>query len=298
MTEIPTSVLFAPCKVNLVLRIEARREDGFHELDTIFYPLPDPHDVIRVEPAPRGTGMRLECPGVDCPKEKNLLWKAWDAFGRETGFKPDIAVYVEKRIPSGAGLGGGSSDAAALLSWLNDQAQTKALPPDTLAKLALSLGADVPFFLLCRPARAKGVGEMLAPVDVDLTGFTLLLLCPATHVDTAWAYRTWDETRLGKPSPRTLSTVLTAQKEVGTGSLCPWPLCLENDFESAVFPAFPGLRRLKEEVLRLGAAGVVMSGSGASIVAAFRDFEEAERAAAVLRDGDATGGPRVFVLRP
>jgi len=298
MTETPPALLFAPCKINLVLRIEGRRDDGFHELDTLFYPLPDPHDVIHIEPAPAGSGMSLHCPGVDCPTEKNLLWKAWDGLARESGFRPDISVTVEQRIPSGAGLGGGSSDAAALLSWLNAQAGDKALPPERLAALALTLGADVPFFLRCRPARAKGVGEKLAPVDADLSGFTLLLLCPETHVNTAWAYKAWDETRLGLPSPGSLTRILTAPEEVDTGSLCPWPLCLENDFESAVFPAFPGLRRLKEEALRLGAAGVVMSGSGASIVAAFRDFDAAQGAATALRDGDATGGLKAYVLRP
>jgi len=297
MTSFAPAVLFAPCKVNLVLRITGLRPDGRHDLETLFYPLPDPHDVIRVQPAPAGAGLRLSCPGVDCPPERNLLWRAWDAFAAASGLRPDLDVQVEKHIPSGAGLGGGSSDAAALLAWLNAQAGEAALPPGRLAEAALSLGADVPFFLLCRPALARGVGELLTQVDVDLSAFSLLLLCPDAHVDTAWAYRAWDERCQGGPRPGSLLGVLTAPGEADTGSLCPWPLCLENDFESAVFPSFPGLRRLKEQVMRLGAAGAVMSGSGASIVAAFRDLNEAEHAAAVLRNDDA-GGLRAFVLRP
>lgn len=298
MADFPAAELHAPCKVNLVLRIEGRRPDGMHELTSVFHPLREPCDVIRIAPAQKGSGLTLRCPGVDCPPEKNLLWRAWDAFARETGLRPDLAITVDKRIPSGAGLGGGSSDAAALLAWLNGCAGEAALPGKKLAEVALALGADVPFFLLCRTALARGVGEELTVMEADLSDFTLLLICPDVHVNTAWAYRSWDERRLHAARPDGLLHILTAGGDAGTGSLCLWPVCLENDFEDAVFPVFSELRRLKERALRLGAAGAVMSGSGASIVAAFRDFKEAEDAAAALRDGQAAGGLKIFVLCP
>lgn len=298
MKTFPPAVLTAPCKVNLVLRITGRREDGYHELETLFLPLPEPHDVLRVTPGEPDRGLLLDCPGVDVPPERNLVHRACTAFAAATGIAPDVRVLVEKHIPSGAGLGGGSSDAAAMLAYLNEHAGAAALTPERLAETALGLGADVPFFLLGRPALAHGVGERLQPVEVDLSGLHLLLLCPSEHVDTAWAYREWDARRLGKPHGAGLPQVLTGPGEMDTGSLCPWPVCLENDFEAAVFPAFPTLRRYKEELLRLGAAGAVMSGSGASIVAAFRDLSTANAAARALAGTGEEKAPGAFIHSP
>ena len=293
MTAASAIHLRAPCKVNLVLRIEGRREDGYHTLTSVFLPLAEPHDVLRVEPGETGQGLALLCPGIDGPAEANLVHKAYARFASATGFAPDLKVAVSKNIPTGAGLGGGSSDAATMLSHLNATAGSRALPPDELAALGLSIGADVPFFLLGRPALARGVGEILTPIEVDLRGIVLLLACPPEHVDTGWAYRAFDEAE-GSARPRGLMSVLTAHGEPDTGSFCLWPGCLENDFEAVVFRAFPALRRIKDDMVRSGAAGVVMSGSGASILGLFRSADDAARTARFL----SAQGSRVFAHGP
>ncbi len=294
MTSVPAIRLLAPCKVNLVLRIEGRREDGYHTLTSIFLPLAEPHDVLTVSPGETGEGLSLSCPGIDEPAETNLVHKAYVHFAAATGFAPDLRVSVSKDIPTGAGLGGGSSDAAAMLSHLNSIAGRRALLLDELAALALSLGADVPFFLLGRPALARGVGEVLTPIEVDLSGFTLLLVCPPFHVNTAWAYRAFDEAQGHSGRSLGLMHVLTAHHEPDTGSFCLWPGCLENDFEAVVFRAFPALRRIKDDMVRSGAAGVVMSGSGASILGLFRSADDAARTARFL----SAQGSRVFAHGP
>lgn len=294
MAAAPAIHLLAPCKVNLVLRIEGRREDGYHTLTSVFLPLSEPHDVLTVEPGAAGQGLALSCPGIDGPVEANLVHKAYTRFATATGFAPDLSVAVAKNIPAGAGLGGGSSNAAAMLSHLNAIAGERALPPDDLAALALSLGADVPFFLLGRPALARGVGEVLTPIEADLRGFTLLLVCPPFHVDTAWAYRAFDEAEGHAGRPLGLMHILTAHHEPDTGSLCLWPGCLENDFEAVVFRAFPALRHIEDDMVRSGAAGVVMSGSGASILGLFRNADDAERTARFL----SAQGSRTFIHGP
>ncbi len=282
--------LRAPAKVNLFLRIASRRPDGFHELDTIFLPLKEPCDTLLVTQAPPKAGLALTCshPGLAGPD--NLAAKAYRAFARAADFAPDLAVHLEKRIPLGAGLGGGSSDAAALLGHLNGLAGSKALSPARLNALAAGIGADVPFFLLGRPARARGIGEILEPVDLDLKGLTLVLACPEVHVPTAWAYGQWD--RLENTCDRKAAgTGLTSRKNTHNDTVPLSPLTLRNDFERAVFPAYPELRALKERLYVLGAAAAVMSGSGASIVALFRSKERAQEASRSLESQKA----RTFV---
>lgn len=291
-TPFGEATITAPCKVNLRLKITGRRADGLHELDTVFHPLDEPADTLRLSPLPDGAGIRLVCDVNLGPPDDNLVVRAYEAFARATGFAPPIRVELEKRIPAGAGLGGGSSDAAALLAHLNRHARERALAAKELAGLALGLGADVPFFLLGRPARARGIGELLDPLSTDLPGVALLLACPEIHVSTAWAYGAWDErNHLAKGVRKSL---LTGHSEKSTCPFCLEPEVWENDFEEVVFAAHPELRRLKERLYRLGAAAAVMSGSGSSLVAAFRDTEAAERAAHGL---DETG-VRAYLPRP
>jgi 4-diphosphocytidyl-2-C-methyl-D-erythritol kinase len=286
--SVAPTTLRAGCKINLYLEILARREDGYHELRTLFHPLPEPRDTLHVAPAASGAGLRLECdrPGLD--GEDNLVARAWRAFAERTGCAPDVSVRLEKRIPLGAGLGGGSSDAAALLGWLNATAAPAAgcapMADEELTALAATLGADVPFFLLARPAWAGGIGERLRPAAVDLADFTLVLVCPDVHVSTAWAYGRWDELHPGKDAgrePRDVQgqqTFLTSETREDMSPILHGPR-LFNSFEAAVFPRYPELRAIKERLLAHGAAGALMSGSGASVFALFRDPEAAREAA-------------------
>lgn len=185
------TILTAPAKVNLYLKIVKKREDGYHELDTLFHPFPALADTLEVTEKPEGCS--INCTDFDLPSEDNLIYKAWDKYGEATGFRPGIHVELTKRTPTGAGLGGGSSDAASMLRYLNTHPDSPGLEHAKLNALAAGLGADIPFFLLDGPAWARGIGEILTPCEVDLSGFTALLACPDVHVNTAWAYKAWSK---------------------------------------------------------------------------------------------------------
>ncbi|WP_415519079.1 MAG: 4-(cytidine 5'-diphospho)-2-C-methyl-D-erythritol kinase [Desulfovibrio aminophilus] len=278
------ATLTAPAKINLFLRILGRRDDGYHELDTLFLPLAEPRDVLEVTPGAPGSGLTLSCADHALEGPDNLVVKAWRRYAEATGFAPDLAVRLTKGIPTGAGLGGGSSDAASMLLFLNAQAGAAALPGDRLSALAANLGADVPFFLLGRPARAGGIGDRLTPTEPDLDGLTLVLVCPDVRVPTAWAYARFDETA-AKDRPPTAPGFLTSDERGTKNPSSLLPLTLFNDFENVVFPAFPELRRIKERLIAAGAAAAAMSGSGASIFALFRQKETALETARNLARG-------------
>lgn len=272
MTSNPCTIK-AGCKVNLSLDIVGIRENGFHELDTLFYPLPEPSDLVTISPAPAGTGIGItsDVPGLD--GEANIMTKAWKAFARATGFAPDLHVGLQKNIPMGAGLGGGSSDAAVLLDYLNRNAGQRALGRTELMRLAAKVGADVPFFLLGEPAWASGIGDVLTPAETNLSGLFAVLACPHISVSTAWAYAAWDTIHAGE-SLDSLTWPLTDIKKVNFSEA--W---LRNAFEEVVFLNYPTIRKLKERLLASGACGAVMSGSGSSVFALFRGLGEARKAA-------------------
>jgi 4-diphosphocytidyl-2-C-methyl-D-erythritol kinase len=264
-------VLAAGCKINLFLQIIGRRDDGYHELRTLFYPLPAPCDLLYIMEGEGGVGLSVACDHQDLGGGSNILHKAYSLYVEATGFRPDLAIVLEKRIPMGAGLGGGSSDAAVLLSYLNDAAGTRALREEELVALAAKTGADVPFFLKNEPSLATGIGEVLEPVDVDLEPFELLLLCPNVHVSTVEAYKSWD---LLQNDPDFLTTVDSGDKK----PFCFSDVVLFNSFEPVVFPRYPVLRELKMSMLGLGAACCLMSGSGSSLYALFRSGGERREA--------------------
>jgi 4-diphosphocytidyl-2-C-methyl-D-erythritol kinase len=276
------ATLHAPCKINLFLDITRRRDDGYHELRSLFMPLPTPSDMLRITPAKtlNKPGLRLECSGLNCPEESNLVYKAYQGYRRETGLAPALRCKVEKNIPSGAGLGGGSSDAACMLSYLNRGAGPHALSRNRLKQLAASLGADVPFFLQDGPAWATGIGEKLRSVHVDFSGMVLLLVCPVESIPTRWAYGRWDEIdQKSNFGPHRFTGELTAPTQTGKDPLCLTQVVLYNSFEAAVLSAYPRLRTIKEMMISSGAAGAVMSGSGASLCALFADRDRAEKTA-------------------
>lgn len=183
------TILTAPAKVNLYLKIVRKREDGYHELDTLFHPFPALADTLEL--TEKAEGCSIRCNDFDLPTEDNLIYKAWDKYAEATGFRPGLHIELIKRTPTGAGLGGGSSDAASMLRYLNSHPDSPGMEHDNLNSLAAGLGADVPYFLLDGPAWAKGIGEILSPCEVDLSDLTALLACPDVHVNTAWAYKEW-----------------------------------------------------------------------------------------------------------
>lgn len=247
--------LRAGCKVNLYLRITGRRPDGLHTIESLFYPMPVPADTLHLTRR-REAGIRVSCRLPYLRGESNILAKAYRAFAAAAGIPlPGLDVHLVKRIPVGAGLGGGSSDAAALLRWL--ECETGALGEERLGQVALQVGADVPFFLLGRPAWVTGVGERLEPVALDLSRYVRVVVSPRVRVNTAWAYRRWDEAALTPPvAPAKESAFAT-------------PPVFWNDFETVVVDRFPIIGHIKSALRAAGAVACVMSGSGSNLFAVF-----------------------------
>lgn len=264
--------LKARAKINLMLEIGERRPDGFHELETVFQTI-DLSDELAFEAADE---FRIQSDDPDLPTDRrNLIWRAAEALQAETGVKKGFSVFVKKRIPAGAGLGGGSSDAAATLVALDELWETN-LSPETLAKLALALGSDVPFFLFGGTALGKGRGEDLERLpSVELP---LVIALPEARVSTPWAYAKVDD--LPNRQHHSSKPLVDALKR-GNRELV--ALALANSFEEALFPEFPAMADLKIKLLIHGAIGSCLSGSGSAIFGIFRDQATADRAAAALQ---------------
>lgn len=220
--------------------------------------------------------MHLECKAI--PLAQNLLCRVWECFAEKP---PGLNIKLIKRIPIGAGLGGGSADAAAFLGWLNARAQ-KPLGPEDLVRMAVSIGADLPFFLQDGQCRANGIGERLTAVAVN-PGPYLLLVWPGINVSTAWAFAAWDELfRNG------LTNMASAARNANSAGIN-----LRNDLEMPVFARWPELGVLKEQLLVLGAEAAAMSGSGSAIYGIFSSQPAARAALDVLRQK----WPCVFYLK-
>ena len=260
-------ITFPNAKINLGLNIVSRRPDGYHNLETVFYPSAVT-DVLEIVPSTSGE-TTLQCYGrtVDCPVEKNLVMRAYRLM-EEHYAVPAVEMYLYKHIPDGAGLGGGSSDAAHVLTMLNAMFSL-GVSEDRLAALAATLGADCPFFVYNRPMLATGIGDVLTPIDVNVQGKTLLLVKPPVGVSTKTAY--------SHVAPAPASSDLRTDVSL---PLPMWDGVVKNDFEPSVFAAYPQLWRMKLSLLRGGAQYAAMSGSGSSIFGIFDDVKMAE----ALRD--------------
>jgi 4-diphosphocytidyl-2-C-methyl-D-erythritol kinase len=272
----------APCKINLHLRVKNRRPDGFHELESFFAALAF-GDSLRFELAgEEGRGdleLKWAVPGqtaqVDLPPEKNLVCRALSLFREKTGFKAGMKVFLIKRIPPGAGLGGGSSDAASTLLALDRLAGT-ALVPGELREMAAALGSDVPFFLTCGAAWVTGRGEK-TEAAVFPEGLRVVLVKPPFASATAEAFRLLDENREREGPGR------SGQREPGFGEwkeMLAWPpeeWPFYNDF-LPVLPHTGVYRSICRDLKDRGAAFAGLSGSGSCCFGIFRDREKAEKA--------------------
>ncbi len=259
-------ITFPNAKINLGLNIVERRPDGYHNLETVFYPIMGLTDVLEIVPA---CATRLHCYGraVDCPEEKNLVMKACRLMQREAG-APEVDMHLYKHIPDGAGLGGGSSDAAHAMLMLN-QMFGLGLSRERLAQMAATLGADCPFFIYNKPVMATGIGDVFSPARVSLGGYTLLLVKPEVSVPTAVAY--------SRVTPQPSQARLTQQLSLPVGQ---WQEAgVRNQFEPSVFAAYPQLAAIKSKIARSGALYASMSGSGSSIFGIFDNANLAEAAA-------------------
>lgn len=256
-------------KVNLFLHIHGLRPDGKHELSTLFQAI-DYGDVLWAEEA---DAIEFSCGAAEAgPEEENLVLRAAKLLAKEAGVRAGVRLRLEKRVPVGAGLGGGSGDAAAAfqvcnrlwgLDWSNER----------LAELAVQLGADIPFLLFGGAAWAEGIGEKLEPVE-GLAGEThILVVTPAEFVSTGWAYRTWDEKfPQGLPDDPRIAK-LRALSSQGSFQQNELKGLLWNSFEPLVFEKFPGIAQLGKEMETAGASETLLSGSGSSVFGLFPNRE-------------------------
>lgn len=300
----------APAKVNLGLRVVGRRDDGYHLLESIFVPL-ELADRLRIAVEPSANAevaLTLRGVGEGIPEgADNLAARAAHAFLREAGLGARVAIELEKRIPAGAGLGGGSSDAAAVLIALWERF-ANAIARSDLARIALALGADVPFFLDPRPARVAGIGEEIEPLH-EFPALDLLLVTPDPPLPTADVFRSYAALTPAGPGRRmpalrggpgrTLVAALAEEKadqlgfDAGSRARELQEL-LANDLEPVAARLHPAIQRVRAELERLGARVVAMSGSGPTCFGLFASSEQA-RAAGARGRFDATD--RVLVTR-
>lgn len=266
------------CKINLGLKILGLRDDGYHSLESIFYPLPYPCDDLLLEPG-AVSGLSLNCA---ISGENNILHKAHQAFKKATGHNPGIRATLIKRIPIGAGLGGGSANAAAYLNFLNEYCG-EPLKRTELVNLAAAIGADVPFFLFGGPCFVAGKGEIITPIALSAFGWHLVAVYPQILISTPEAFAAWD-----KINADCLTTVRGCDKnpisnghDVMVVELATLKIC--NDLEKPVQLAYPVLGTIRESFLALGAEKAAMSGSGSTMFGLFSKRALAEKAAHKLR---------------
>lgn len=245
----------APAKINLFLKITGKRPDGYHDLETIFLSLEKPADEISVSPA---DCLQITSSDNHIPTdENNLCFQAAVEFAKFANIEPAWHIDIQKNIPIAAGVGGGSSDAAAVLQLLNEM--HPGLSHETIAEIALGLGADVPFFFDPKPSFARGIGEKLTPME-NIPKIPLVLLNPRFPISAAWGFKNF--TAHGKNSD--VEDMVEVLQQADYGKL---DEIFCNDLQTAVFAKFPIMGILKSFMLEAGAVFVGMSGSGPTLFA-------------------------------
>ena len=262
----------APAKINFGLNIVSKRADGFHNLETIFYPINDLYDIIKIE---KSDTFSFSCDNNELETDhNNLVIKAIKLLERIFGKCFLVNIHLEKNIPIGAGLGGGSSDAAATLISLNEMFNL-GIKHDQIIDLAMQLGSDVPFFVSAKPAIGTSRGEILKEIDFEIN-FTIVVINPGIHISTKKAFENIS------PQP--------SKYDYFSGRvnrLDDWNFVKEyitNDFEEYVFDAFPEVGKIKEKLYENGALFSLMTGSGSTVYGIFEDNDKAERAVKDLPD--------------
>jgi 4-diphosphocytidyl-2-C-methyl-D-erythritol kinase len=253
--------VIAPAKINLSLRVLRRRSDGFHEIETLIAPI-SLCDEIKIDRRPGKQGIAFRCNDPSVPKgEDNIVVRAANAFFEETKTASRVSIALKKRIPHSAGLGGGSSDAASTPLALNELFET-GLPREALAKIAETIGSDVPFFIFQSAAVCKGRGELVSPTRLR-EELSLLLIKPEFGVPTQWAYSRWRDSR-------EFPGVSYGSQEFNQQSFV-------NDLERPVFEKFIFLAQLKMWLLKQPEVGsALMSGSGSTVFAVLRDHADGD----------------------
>jgi 4-diphosphocytidyl-2-C-methyl-D-erythritol kinase len=254
----------SPAKINLFLQVTGRRPDGYHELNTLMCGI-TLFDTIFFDF--RASGLSVQCDHPEVPEDNtNLVWKAATLFFKTCGIQAGVKIQIEKKIPVGAGLGGGSSNAATVLKALNKYFGSL-LPDEKLRAIGLEIGADVPFFIQGRPAVAKGIGEKLIEYDL-LQKFHVLLINPGINVSTAEVYKNLN---LGLTK---CEKIITKFPFSGVSvDICNY-LC--NDLETVTTKMIPDIERIKALLMKFGSQGALMTGSGPTVFGLFSDSNQAK----------------------
>ena len=253
-------ITFPNAKINLGLRITERRPDGYHNLETIFYPihLEDALEVVPLKDNKQEYDLKITGTPIDGTPEDNLVVRAYRLLKQDFDLPP-IHIYMYKHIPLGAGLGGGSSDAAFMIKLLNEKFAL-GMTTRQMEAYASRLGADCAFFIQDRPVLATGIGNEFTPIDLSLKGMYIVLVKPSVSVSTREAYAGVTPQRPDVP----LTTLIRRPIEE-------WRDCIANDFEPSVFRAYPEIAAIKDKLYDMGAVYASMSGSGSTVYGIFRE---------------------------
>jgi len=256
-------VLFPNCKINLGLHITEKRIDGYHNIETVFYPV-DLKDVLEIVPLNQSNfteslQVDFSSSGISIPGDtaNNLCIKAFQLLKKDFPNIPPIQMHLHKIIPMGAGLGGGSADGAFTLKLLNEKYKLN-LSLKQLIDYAAELGSDCPFFIINQPCYATGRGEILTPISLDLSAYKFVLVHPSIHINTKWAF---EQLKLSKP---TISINQIIDQPIKT-----WKKQLVNDFESPISKQYPIIQEIKNKLYQNGAIYASMTGSGSTVFGIF-----------------------------
>ena len=279
--------ILSPAKINLFLHVRGKRPDGYHELFSLMCRI-TLFDEISLEFS-EGNGIEIFCAHPKVPaNSNNLASRAVNLFQRELGSEQRVRIHLKKNIPPAAGLGGGSSNAASVLMALNAY-HNYPFSNEMLMNMGLRLGADVPFFIFQKPALATGIGEKLAPFEGDLP-YHILLLYPGVEVSTAEAYQNLN-LGLTKEEKKPTSTNLKLKRFDPAQDLT-------NDLERVTIQKYPEIRLAKEKMLKLGAVGALMSGSGSTVFGLFDNVATAKTAGQALNRDKADKNWQLFLADP
>ena len=262
-------LVFPNCKINIGLNILDKRADGYHNLETIFYPLPL-QDIIEIIPQTNGSiisPVQFTSSGItiDGSQQQNLCVQAYHLLKKRFTSIPNIQMHLHKAIPMGAGLGGGSADAAFTLQLLNNKFQLH-LTNTQLMDFAIQLGSDCPFFIQNTPSYATSRGEVLTPIQLSLKGYTIIIVNPSIHVPTGWAFAALANLRNNKIRSNKQPLLQAINLPI-----IEWKNNIENDFELPIFNQYPAIQTIKETLYQSGALYAAMSGSGSSVFGIFKN---------------------------
>lgn len=252
-------ITFPNAKINIGLNVVEKRPDGYHNLETVFFPVPvvDALEIVEAEKTEISFSGRV----IDAEPKENLVYKAYCLLKEEFGL-PEVKIHLHKNIPFGAGLGGGSADAAFTLRMLNNQFGLN-LSVEQLEGFAVRLGADCPFFIRNKPVFATGIGNQFEPIALDLTSYEIVVVMPPCSVSTAIAYRKI------VPAPSRFDL-----REIVNIAVSDWKEVVTNDFEKGVVELYPVIADVKAALYRAGALYSSMSGSGAAVFGIFDQLPE------------------------